>query len=1139
MRVVLPNHSSPAHWSQLYGCSTAYSIAQLLADNRASVLLLVADASALAQIEDELRFFCPDDLPIIGFPDWEMLPYDRLSPHKDLSAERLKTLSHLPHFTYGICIATIPSLLQRLPPQDFISKHTFDLRCDDQINIEAFQRRLSEIGYERVSQVYNPGDYAVRGSIIDFFPAGSNHPVRMDLFDDRIETLRFFEPGTQLSKESLESISVLPSQEYPFTKQAIESFRTRFRAEFNQNPTESHVYREVSRGIVPDGIEYYSPLFFEESVNLLGYIDQNSVIIYDETIDDDIKKYRSYVSDRYEQLKGDPYWPLLDVSRLYCTHDEIGQGLEKFGRIQLSRFGADTGDAAYRPLPPVALDASLQEPTRKLCDFINSFDGRILFTSQSASYREQIIKLLADLKIKPRSVDNWRQFIADECKIAICPGGLHDGMTLLRQKIALVPDHKILGQHIAQQKRDARRTRNAELVIKNINDLETACPVVHEQHGIGRFLGLEILEVSGTVSEFCVIEYADNDKLYVPITALHLLSRYAVGDATDAPLHKLGAKQWDAAKRKAAQKAADIAAELLDTQARRRTLRGFRFQTDSPEYHLFASTFPYEETADQKKAIEEILSDMRSSKPMDRIICGDVGFGKTEVAMRAMFIAAHNGYQVAVLTPTTLLARQHFETFHNRFSDYPVRVEMLSRFNTPRSRKHTIAGIKDGSVDIVVGTHKLLQNNIRFRRLALIVIDEEHRFGVKNKEKIKSLYAKTDVLMLTATPIPRTLNMSLNKLRDITIISTPPARRHAIKTFVKQWDEALIREACQREIHRGGQIYFVHNRIETIDDIVECLQDLLPEARISTAHGAMHEHALEKSMLDFYSLKSNILVCTTIIENGIDIPTANTMIINRADHFGLAQLHQLRGRIGRSHHSAYAYMLIPPKAYLTTDAARRLEAIEALKDLGVGLTLALQDLEIRGAGELLGKEQSGHIHTVGFAMYNRLLKRAIKVLKTNEDFDIDKPLDTVTEIDLGEPALIPDDYLPDVNLRLILYRKIATLKDKRALREMEFEMQDRFGKLPPYLLNLFKNTSLRIQCRKVGIAEVKKTLDGLKVRFDNEAKIDTDKLLSIVSEEPENYRFFGNRSLLLKDRDKETVESLDSKLIRFIELIRV
>lgn len=1151
-------------WGRLHGCAAARAVADTLADRRLPMLLIAPDAATALQFETALRFFLGGDEHIMAFPDQETLPYDRFSPHGDISAARMAALARLPQLESGICIATCAAAMQYLAPASFITAHTIALQRGGRLNIGEFRARLNESGYAAAAQVSRHGEYSVRGGVVDFYPPSCEQPVRIDLFDDEIHSLRRFDPQTQLSAETVAEVMVLPAREFPMDAAAIEHFRRRFRIEFSHAPDECPVYRDISEQVTPGGIECYLPLFFDNLSTLFDYLPPRTLLVLPDPLDDCAREHSDYIAGRYRQLCDDREHPLLEPEKLYLAPSELAEKIGGFRRIEMQTFRhgeqseeqdeqhddqravatpqppsgrvagqpdepqaetpqdhetagdgqrARTVDFATRLPPPLAFDLQQKDPAARLREFVAGFDGRVLIAAQSPGYREQLSELLADFGLRAKVVGGWNEFVAGGDSLCLCVGPLHRGSIFEDDRLALITDREVLGQRAATSDRRARRSRDPEALIESLESLEVGCPIVHEEHGIGRFRGLEVLDLAGYPSEFCVLEYAEGHKLYVPVASLHLLSRYIGGDADTAPLHKLGGGQWKKTRRKAAQKARDVAAELLDTQARRDARKGRALELDEADFRAFASAFPYEETPDQSKAIAEIIHDLRSHKPMDRVVCGDVGFGKTEVAMQAAFIAAQNGLQTVVLAPTTLLARQHYETFQDRFSSWPVRIEMLSRFRSRAGMQKSIAAIEDGGADIVIGTHKLLYGEIRFKRLGLIVIDEEHRFGVRDKEKLKALRTRCDVLTLTATPIPRTLSMSLIRLRDLSIIATPPPGRHAVKTFIKQWDDALIREACQRELKRGGQVYFLHNDIRTIEETAERVRELAPQARVAVAHGAMPERALENTMVDFYHRRSNILVCTTIIESGIDIPSANTIIIHRADRLGLAQLHQLRGRVGRSHHAAYAWFLVPPKTQMTGDAMKRLEALESLEELGIGFTLAVHDLEIRGAGELLGEEQSGHIREVGFTMYNKLLKRAVEALRADGEVDMDAPLDTVTDVNLGAPALIPGNYVPDIGLRLVLYRRIAGAAGQDELDALKIEMSDRFGPRPEYTDNLFLGAALRLRCRRLGITRVEAGDDGFRLHFNGEPKFDTGKLLELVREQPSLYRFDGPRKL--------------------------
>ena len=1123
---MLTDNPTIVRWGGLHGCAAARAVASLLRDKRVAILLIAPDTARAARFESELRLFLGDGHDVALFPDWETLPYDYFSPHSDLSAARLALLARLPRLTAGVCIATCAAAMQRLAPTSFIQARAFTLRRGDKLDIHDFRRRLNENGYAATSQVAHYGDYSVRGGIVDFYPPSGARPVRVDLFDDEIASLRLFDEQTQMSAETVAEVAVLPAREFPMDGDAIAGFRRRFRVEFDTAPGECPVYRDVSEHVVPGGIEHYLPLFFDDLSTLFDYLPDDALVVSTEALDEHAAAHWDYVAGRHRQLCGTPERPLAAPQKLYLTPDELGARMRDFRRVEIQPFRhrderaarrGDVVDFATRVPPPLALDLQQPDPAAKLRAFVADFDGRILIAVQSPGYREQLSELLGDFGLKARVVGSWDEFVAASEKLCLCVAAIHEGATFDDERLALIADNQILGPRAATRQR-ARRTPDANAVIENLGSLEPGCAIVHEEHGVGRFRGLEVVELAGYPSEFCVVEYADGDKLYVPVAALHLLSRYVGGDPQSAPLHKLGGDQWRKSRRKAAAKARDVAAELLDVQARRAARGGFAFEPFEADFRAFAAAFPYEETPDQSKAIREILSDMRAPRPMDRVVCGDVGFGKTEVAMQAAFVAARNSRQTMVLAPTTLLARQHYETFRERFAAWPVRIEMLSRFRSRAEIGDSVAAIESGAADVVIATHKLLHQQVRFKRPGLIIIDEEHRFGVKDKERLKALRAQCDVLTLTATPIPRTLSMSLSGLRDLSIIATPPPGRHAVKTFIKQWDDALIREACQRELRRGGQVYFLHNDVKTIEEAARRVRELIPRARVAVAHGQMPERLLESTMLDFYHRRHDVLVCSTIIESGIDVPSANTIVIYRADRLGLAQLHQLRGRVGRSHHAAYAYFLVPPKAQMTGGAMRRLEAIESLEDLGIGFTLAVQDLEIRGAGELLGEEQSGHLQEVGFTLYNRLLKRAVEALKAHEEVDMDAPLDTVAEVDLGEPALIPEHYVPDVGLRLVLYRRIAAAAGDD-LDKLRIEMTDRFGAPPEHVANLFINAALRLRCRSLGITRVEADDAGFRIHFAEQPQFDTARLLALVRAQPELHRFHGPRKLIITEAD--------------------
>ncbi len=1112
-------------WGRLYGCADGLAIAEAARQHNGPLLVITSDTPTASRLEDEIRFFyAADDCPLLSFPDWETLPYDVFSPHQDIISRRLETLYRLPGLTKGIVILPVSTLMHRLPPRGYVENNSLIISCGDTLNIDDMRRKLEQAGYLCVPQVSDHGDFAVRGSLMDIYPMGSALPFRIDLFDDEIESIRTFDPETQRSVEEVREIRLLPARECPLDDSGITRFRQLFRQTFDLKPQDSPLYRDVSQGIASPGIEYFLPLFFEQLASLFDYLPDDTLLISVDEISAAADVFKDEVTSRYEQLRYDVERPLLPPEAVFINSTELQDLIQQRHCINVRRIELDdnawTTNFASKAPPALTLNARAAEPAAALMQFINTFEGRVLFAADSPGRREVLLDMLHRQHLQVKAFTGWQDFYQSNEKFGITVAPLELGLNLEQPAIAVIAETQLFGEQASQQRR-RKKSRDTDNIIRSLTELHIGAPVVHEEHGVGRYQGLEILDIGNITAEFLMLEYADNDKLYVPVSSLELISRYTGVDPEHAPLHKLGSEQWSRARKRAIEKARDVAVELLDVYARRAARKGFSYGTAGDEYAAFASAFPFEETADQHDAIADVLKDMESDQPMDRLVCGDVGFGKTEVAMRAAFMAIHATRQVAVLVPTTLLAQQHYENFSDRFADWPVRVAVLSRFRTDKEQQQTLNDIASGKVDIVIGTHKLLQEGIRFKNLGLVIIDEEHRFGVRQKERFKQLRSEVDILTLTATPIPRTLNMSLSQIRDLSVISTPPTNRLSIKTFIREWDDALIHEACLREIRRGGQVYFVHNEVKTIDKIHGQLQTLLPEASIRIAHGQMRERELEQVMLDFYHQRFNVLLCTTIIETGIDVPSANTIIINRADRFGLAQLYQLRGRVGRSHHRAYGYLIRPERNAMTSDAVKRLEAIESLEDLGTGFMLATHDLEIRGAGELLGEDQSGQIQEIGFSMYSELLERAVKALKSGKEPNLEKPLHSGTEINLQLAALIPDDYLPDVHSRLVMYKRIAHATDDEQLREMQVEMIDRFGLLPEATKTLFAVSRVRTIATAMGIKKIDLHGNGGRIIFDEQPDIDTAQLIGLIQTQPGKYKFDGREVLrITQDLDE-------------------
>ena len=1140
-RPLLPSKAQlQVRWGQLYGSATSLWLAEAARKASGPLLVIATDARHAHRCEDELRFFCAPGTYIEHFPAWETLPYDLFSPHPDIVSQRLRMLSTLPRLAKGIVVVDLETALQRLPPQTYIDAHAFDLSVGEVLDVAAFRDRLSGAGYVASSQVMAPGEFAVRGSIIDLYPMGSDAPYRIDLFDDEVESIRVFDPETQRSGERAAALRLLPAREFPLTAEGIQNFKRRFRNRFPGDLTRMAIYRDIAEGAPPPGIEYYLPLFFDATATLFDYLPGNTIVAVDTDVQGAAAQVFGEIASRHEQRGHDAERPILEPREVFTPVAELIERLAALRRIELSRVELDPltqslpyQNFATRAPPGLRIDARSEEPARELARFLNDFRGRVLIVAESAGRRAMLLDILQRRNVRPQLVDGWSVFVAGDAQLGITVSPISTGLVLTEPHLALIAEEQLFGERARQERRRRRAERDPEKIIRDLTDLRPGSPVVHEDYGVGRFVSLATLDVGGLMNEFLLLEYADGDKLYVPVHALDLVSRYTGAPAETAPLHKLGSDAWEKAKRKAAQRIHDTAAELLDLYSRRAARQGEQLVASEAELRSFEAAFPFEETPDQSQAIEQVIADLGSGKPMDRVVCGDVGFGKTEVALRAAFVTVQAGKQVAVLVPTTLLAQQHYQTFADRFADWPVKVEALSRFRSARDVDHVLQSLESGQTDIVIGTHRLLQSGVKFGRLGLLIIDEEHRFGVKDKEKLKQLRAEVDVLTLTATPIPRTLNMAMGGLRELSLITTPPAARLSIKTFVSQWDSATIREACLREIRRGGQIYYVHNAVETIERTARAIAELVPEARIAVGHGQMRERELEQVMLDFYHQRSNLLVCTTIVESGIDVPSANTIVIDRADKLGLAQLHQLRGRVGRSHHQAYAYLLTPPRNAMTADAAKRLEAIESLEDLGAGFTLATHDLEIRGAGELLGEEQSGQIQEIGYALYMEMLERAVNALKSGKIPQLDQPMHQGPEVDLHVASLLPDSYLPDVHLRLVLYKRIAAAASEEELRELQVEMIDRFGLLPEPAKSLFRIAGYKQAARALGLRKIDVGPGGGSVTFERDTRVEPATLMRYVQQHSRTHRLEGGTKLrftLKLEKDEQRFAAVEQLL---------
>jgi len=1100
----LPAAGQKIRTAALASSADALALAQLAercAGENRLLVVISADALSAQRIADEVPWFAPGrDVALL--PDWETLPYDHFSPHQDLVSQRLATLYHVSRGECDVLIAAATTALYRLAPPDYLAAFTFFLRQGTRLDVDALRAQLALAGYQHVTQVVSPGEFSIRGGLIDLFPMGSPLPYRLDLFGDDIESIKTFDADTQRTLYPVPDVRLLPAREFPVDETGRTKFRTRYREVFEGDPLRSPLYKDVSNGVMPGGIEYSLPLFFDRTATLGDYLPRDAVVAYVGDVPRAVERFWQDTDSRYKLLRGDAARPLLPPTAVFLPPDEFHGSLKAHSRVEIPAAGTAatppnaSGDIVA--LPSVQVDRRAEDPLAALKRFLAAGDARVLICAESAGRRETMQQYFAEYGLAVSLVDDWRACLATDASRALVVAPLATGFSWPGANIAFVTEAELYAGVVRRGRRDAARRSNVDAMLRDLSEVRIGDPVVHEEHGIGRYLGLVTMNLGEGPAEFLQLVYANDAKLYVPVANLHLIGRYSGAAPEAAPLHELGSNQWDKAKKRAARRAHDTAAELLNLYAQRAARTGRAFKFSQHDYEAFAEGFGFEETPDQQAAIEAVIKDLTDGRPMDRLVCGDVGFGKTEVALRAAFVALADGAQVAVLVPTTLLAEQHFQVFSDRFADLPVRLVELSRFRSPKEVKAALEGLKAGTIDLAIGTHKLIQSDVKFRNLGLVIIDEEHRFGVRQKEQLKRLRAEVDVLTLTATPIPRTLAMSLEGIRDFSVIATAPQRRLAIKTFVSAYSRGIIREAALRELKRGGQIYFLHNDIDTINTTAERLAQLLPEARIAVAHGQMGERDLEHVMREFYAQRVNLLLCSTIIESGIDVPTANTIIIERADRFGLAQLHQLRGRVGRSHHQAYAYLLTPPEEALSAQAKKRLEAIQMMEDLGAGFFLAMHDLEIRGAGEVLGESQSGEMQEVGFQLYADMLRAAVSALKAGREPDLSAPLGVATEINLHVPTLLPATYCSDVHERLVLYKRLANCETAEDVDAMQEELVDRFGTPPEPAQALIACHRLRLIARPKGIAKVDAGPERSTLQFVKEPSFDPASLIALI-----------------------------------------
>jgi transcription-repair coupling factor (superfamily II helicase) len=1098
-------------YSGLAGSSDALAVARLAAERR-PLALFTASALDAARLLEEIAWFAPQ-LRVCLLPDWETLPYDSFSPHHDLVSERLATLYRIQRGDFDVLIVPASTALVRLCPPAYLAAHTFQLQQGGRLDSDALRRQLALAGYSGVTQVVTPGEFCFRGGIVDLFPMGSAVPYRLDLDDDLIETIRSFDVDSQRTLYPVQEIRMLPAREFPMDEDGRAKFRGRWRELFEGDPSKRRLYKDISSGVPAAGVEYYLPLFFDQLSTVFDYLPEDATLILHHDVSGAVQAFWQDAQSRFRMLGGDPDRPLLPPAQLFLPAEEFYTRAKSFARIDMLESAEVDADQSFASsaLPSVAVDRRAHDPLAALKAFLSGSGLRVLLCAESPGRRETMLSYFSEYGLAPLPCEDFQAFGNEKLQIAVSP--IANGFVVPAEGWAAITEAELYAGTARRRTRGAKAQSSVEGMLRDLSELKVGDPVVHVQHGIGRYGGLANMDLGEGVMEFLLLEYEGGDKLYVPVSQLEVISRYSGAQPEEAPLHKLGSGQWDKARARAAKQVRDTAAELLALYAKRAARQGHAFGIKPHDVEAFADGFGFEETPDQAAAIAAVAADMTSGKPMDRLICGDVGFGKTEVALRAAFIAVADRKQVAILCPTTLLAEQHYQTFKDRFADWPVKIAELSRFRTSKESSLTTEKLKTGEIDIVIGTHKLISKGVQFQRLGLVIIDEEHRFGVHQKEALKRLRAEVDVLTLTATPIPRTLALSLEGLRDFSVIATAPERRLAIKTFVSQHSDGLVREAVLRELRRGGQVYYLHNEVDTIEHAHDRLAKLLPEARLAVAHGQMRERELERVMREFTQQRTNVLLCSTIIETGIDNPNANTMVIQRADKFGLAQLHQLRGRVGRSHHQAYAYLLVPSFDSLGNQAKKRLEAIQMMEELGAGFYLAMHDLEIRGAGEVLGESQSGQIQEIGFDLYTRMLERAVRALKSGKAIDLDQ-VDGAAEIKLHVPALLPQTYCDDVHERLTLYKRLANCRSAEEIEAMAEELVDRFGLLPEPAKVLLDSHRLRLLAAPLGVTRVDATHEALQLQFSSDSPVERGKVIALVQKR-RNLRLAGSDRLRL------------------------
>ena len=1118
--------SDSIKFGQLYGSSIGLALAENRMQTEVSSLVICPNSEKAKIIADEISYFNQTDQVVEVFPDLEILPYDLSPPRRDIISKRSEILHKLIKKEVNLLVLNASSLLWKLPPRDFFDSLSQQIEVGQSLSINKIKEILKRSGFERVAVVHDPGQYTVRGSIVDLYSPSEIHPIRIDLDDDHIDSIRLFDSASQLTIKQIKSTWIIPANQFPRDSKAIDLFKANMRNHFEGNQMEWPLYNYIYDDPENHGVYNYLPLFYNTMSSILDFIDRSTRIFLIDDFSSSLLGFKHLIDQRFNDYQLDTQ-PIMQPNELFFNAKKIINEINQKTpfTIQSEKFTSTNKQQVINfDTQPLLLETSdISLIIDKILLLIEKESVSKVLISAPTKKKQSLIKNY--FKSTSLSIDmakNWTDFLTQKDGIYLTEKILGKGFLIKSQGLAVIGEIDLFGK-LTKKINKTYRKQDPETIIENLKDLQKGALVVHRDYGIGKYDGLKRLLVDEIESEFLCINYAKGDLLQLPITQMEKVSRY-IGDSSDESLlSNLGNNQWRKICKKAKAKAQDMAAELLEMYANRKLTPGNSQPINQQDYDIFCRGFQFILTGDQAKVIDQVLDDMGSSRKMDRLVCGDVGFGKTEVALRAAFSSVMNGNQVVLMVPTTLLAQQHYETFQERFTDWPVNIELLSRTQTLKKRDEIFETLRLGQTDIVIGTHAVLSERISYPKLGLVIVDEEHRFGVKDKERLKKIKYDVDYLAMTATPIPRTLNMAIGELKDISMIATPPESRLPIRTYISRWDRNLIKEAFQREINRGGQILFVHNKIADIENISEELKNIFPDLSIEIAHGQMKEKRLEQIMMRFYNNKFSVLLATTIIESGLDIPNANTIIINNANRFGLAQLHQLRGRVGRSERQSYAYLLTPPKNQITEDGLKRLEAIEAIEDLGVGFILAMHDLEIRGAGEILGDEQSGQIQKIGFTLYKDLLSEAVNSLK---DFGTSDDPFFSTDINLNLPTLIPEDYMPDVHLRLIFYKRIASTDNDSQIKEIKHELIDRFGALPEFTSNLLEVTKLKNKANLIGIERIKLNNQYGRIYFHSSTPIESDLLIQLIKDNHDKFRLYPDQSLGFKGDFQVSIDKI-------------